>query len=114
METVESADGTAIAFSRSGDGPALVLVVGALSDRSATRSLTAWLAPSFTVYEYDRRGRGASGDASTYSTEREIEDLGAMIDEAGGSARVFGHSSGAVLALEAAARGMPVSMLAMS
>lgn len=112
METVRSADGTTIAFDRSGRGPALVLVPGALSDRSATAALAAALAPSFTVYGYDRRGRGASGDTAPYSLEREIEDLAAVLAEAGGSAMVFGHSSGAVLALEAASRGLPVSRLA--
>lgn len=112
METVRSADGTTIAFDRSGSGPALILVVGALRDRAATRALAALLAPRFTVYSYDRRGRGLSGDRAPYSVERELEDLGAVIAEARGSAFVFGHSSGAVLALEAAARGAAIARLA--
>lgn len=104
VETVQSADDTTIAFDRSGHGPALILVAGAFCDRSSTKSLAAALGSSFTVYEYDRRGRGDSGDAAAYSIEREVEDLRAVVDAAGGSAFVFGHSSGAALALEAAAR----------
>ena len=112
MQTVRSADGTAIAFDRSGAGPALILVVGALQERAATRALAAALAPHFTVYSYERRGRGSSGDTAPYSVDREIEDLGALVAEAGGSAFAFGHSSGAMLALEAAARGLAVTKLA--
>jgi pimeloyl-ACP methyl ester carboxylesterase len=111
-QRVRSADGTMIAFERVGQGPALVLVTGALTDRTVTRPLAAALAPRFTVYGYDRRGRGSSGDTAPYSVEREIEDLGAVIGVAGGSALVFGHSSGAVLALEAAARGLAITKLA--
>ncbi|HVB94233.1 MAG TPA: alpha/beta hydrolase [Acidimicrobiales bacterium] len=112
MEQTKSADGTTIAFDRSGEGPALILVSGALSDGSTGIPLADRLAPTFTVYRYDRRGRGSSGDTSPYAAEREIEDLGAVIAEAGGSARVFGHSSGAALALEAAARKLPIAKLA--
>jgi pimeloyl-ACP methyl ester carboxylesterase len=112
VNTVQSADGTAIAFDRSGDGPALILVVGAFSDRSPTKTLAAGLGPQFTVYEYDRRGRGDSGDTAPYSIEGEVGDLAAVVQAAGGSAFVFGHSSGAALALEAAARGVPVRRLA--
>ncbi|MGZ4637682.1 MAG: alpha/beta fold hydrolase [Actinomycetes bacterium] len=112
METVQSVDGTTIAFDRSGHGPALVLVVGAFSDRSSTKSLAAGLGAQFTVYEYDRRGRGDSDEKGPYTIEREVEDLVALIDVAGGSALVFGHSSGGALALEAAARGVPVARLA--
>jgi pimeloyl-ACP methyl ester carboxylesterase len=101
VETVISKDGTVIAFDQSGEGPALVLVTGATATRAATTTLAARLAPHFTVFAYDRRGRGDSGDTPPYAVEREIEDLEAMIDRAGGSAFVFGHSSGAVLALEA-------------
>lgn len=106
METVQSLDGTTIAFDRSGRGPALVLVVGAFCDRSSTESLAAGLDPRYTVYEYDRRGRGDSNEKGPYSIEREVEDLAALVEAAGGSAFVFGHSSGAALALEAAARGI--------
>jgi pimeloyl-ACP methyl ester carboxylesterase len=99
---VTSKDGTRIGFARSGAGPVLVLVGGALSDRSGLEPLAALLAEEFTVINYDRRGRGASGDTPPYAIAREVEDIEALIDAAGGSASVFGHSSGAVLALEAA------------
>lgn len=111
MDKVQSADGTAIAFNRRGSGPVLILLVGAFSDRSSTESLASGLAPDFTVYEYDRRGRGDSGDAAHYSIEREVEDLASVVEAAGGSAAVFGHSSGGALALEAAAAGVPVHKL---
>jgi pimeloyl-ACP methyl ester carboxylesterase len=112
MDTVSSPDGTAIAFDGTGNGPPLVLVVGAFCDRTTTRSLTKLLAPDFTVYEYDRRGRGASGDTAPYAVDREVEDLAAVASAAGTAPFVFGHSSGAVLALEAAARGVPMAKLA--
>jgi pimeloyl-ACP methyl ester carboxylesterase len=108
---VRSGDGTEIVFDRSGEGPPLVLVMGAFHDRSSTGALAAALADAFTVYEYDRRGRGESGDTSPYSVEREIEDLAAVINAAGEPVFVFGHSSGAALALEAAARGVPIRAL---
>lgn len=111
MDTVQSADGTAIAFDRSGSGPAVILIGGAFNDRSTVSGLAASLAPHFTVYAYDRRGRGASGDTAPFSVEREMEDLDALITEAGGSAAVFGHSSGGVLALEAASRGLRIGRL---
>jgi pimeloyl-ACP methyl ester carboxylesterase len=101
---VTSQDGTRIAFDRSGQGQALILVGGALSDRSGSAPLAEQLAPRFTVYSYDRRGRGDSGDTAPYVVEREIEDIDALITQAGGTAFVFGHSSGAVLSLEAASR----------
>jgi pimeloyl-ACP methyl ester carboxylesterase len=104
QSTATSKDGTRIAFDRSGDGPALILVGGALSERSAWAPVAKILAPRFTVVSYDRRGRGDSEDNAPYAVEREIEDLEALIDEAGGSAFVHGQSSGAVLALEATAR----------
>jgi pimeloyl-ACP methyl ester carboxylesterase len=110
MDTVASHDGTTIAFDRSGEGPSLVFVDGALADRSAGRSLAALLAPRFTVYSYDRRGRGDSTDTAPYAVEREVEDLDALIGEAGGSAMLVGGSSGGVLALEAA-RTLPVTKL---
>jgi pimeloyl-ACP methyl ester carboxylesterase len=102
MRTVTSKDGTRIAFDQAGQGPALILVAPAFATRSDQASVAAALAPYFTVFAYDRRGRGESGDTSPYAVEREIEDLDALIDEAGRSAFVFGHSSGAVLALDAA------------
>jgi pimeloyl-ACP methyl ester carboxylesterase len=113
MNTVTSSDGTTIAFDRSGEGPPLVLVGGALSDRGAAGSLAEALAPSFTVYAYDRRGRGDSGDTAPYTVAREVADLEAVVAEAGGSAFVFGHSSGAALALEAVAHDLPVTKLAL-
>jgi len=102
MRTVLSKDGTPIAFDQSGQGPALILVAGATATRLAEVSLATTLAPHFTVFAYDRRGRGDSGDTPPYAVEREVEDIDALISEAGGTAFVFGHSSGAVLALEAA------------
>lgn len=104
--TVVSADGTSIAFERSGTGPVLVLVAQALSDRRDNRRLAALLSKSFTVVNYDRRGRGASTDAGEWHLRSEVEDLEALIDAHGGTAALFGASSGAVLALDAAA-GLP-------
>jgi pimeloyl-ACP methyl ester carboxylesterase len=98
---VTSRDGTPIAFEQAGNGPAVILVASALSDRSDTRKLAALLATRFTVVNYDRRGRGASGDTRPYAVEREVEDIDALIEAVGGTASVFGSSSGAVLALEA-------------
>lgn len=99
---VTSKDGTAIAFDRSGEGPPIVLVGGALADRSAAAELAAQLAPHFTVVAFDRRGRGDSGDTAPYAVDREVEDIGALILDVGGQAFVLGHSSGAALALESA------------
>ncbi len=111
METVVSNDGTKIAFDRSGEGPALILVLGAFNDHTAGTGLAEALKSHFTVYNYDRRGKGESGDAPRYTVEREIEDLDALILRAGGRALVFGHSSGAVLALRAAAYGLDITKL---
>ena len=113
MRTVLSKDGTAIAFDQSGSGPAIILVGGALSERSAGVPLAALLAPHFTVISYDRRGRGDSGDTAPYAVEREIEDIAALIEAAGGSAYVYGMSSGAALALEAANHGLAIPKLAL-
>ena len=112
MRKVLSKDGTPIAFDQSGEGPPIILVVGAFNDRSTGAPLAAQLSEHFTVFNYDRRGRGASGDRTPYAIEREIEDLAALITEAGGSSSVFGYSSGAVLALKAAASGLAISRLA--
>src|SRR5213080_3695363 len=101
MGTVTSKDGTRISFDQSGGGPAIILVVGAFNDRATGATLAQSLERHFTVFNYDRRGRGESGDTAPYAIEREIEDLDALLTEAGGSAFVFGHSSGAALALEA-------------
>ncbi|WP_432247413.1 alpha/beta fold hydrolase [Streptomyces sanyensis] len=109
---VVSADGTEIAFEQSGRGPAVILVASALADRSDTTKLAALLAQHFTVVNYDRRGRGASGDARAYAPDREIEDIAALVEHVGGSASLFGSSSGAVLALRAAAAGVNLDRLA--
>jgi pimeloyl-ACP methyl ester carboxylesterase len=113
METVTSSDGTRIAFDRLGDGPPVVLVCGQSTTRSSNAALAALLAPDFTVLNYDRRGRGDSGDTLPYAVEREVEDIDALVSEAGGSASVFGVSSGAALALEAAASGLAIDKLAL-
>lgn len=108
--TVQSSDGTSIAYDSAGDGPALILVGGAFSYRryKSWVQLAELLAPRFRVISYDRRGRGDSGDAPEYAVDREIEDLDALVRAAGGSAHVFGMSSGGVLALRAAAAGVPI------
>src|SRR5215203_2112037 len=103
METVTSSDGTAIAFDRLGEGPPVILVCGASTDRMANAPLAELLAEHFSVFNYDRRSRGDSGDTPPYEVEREVEDLDAVIDAAGGSGFVYGTSSGGALALEAAA-----------
>ncbi len=113
MEKVRSKDGTEIAYDRIGDGPTLVLVGAAWNDRMSAVPLAQLLADEFGVYTYDRRGRGDSGDTAPYAVEREFEDLAAVIEAAGGSAYAFGVSSGAALALEATAAGVPISKLAM-
>jgi pimeloyl-ACP methyl ester carboxylesterase len=116
IKTLKSKDGTTIAFDRQGSGPALIVVDGAMSTRSdgSKPELARRLAQRFTVYTYDRRGRGDSGDTKPYAVEREIEDIDSLIDEAGGSAFLYGHSSGGCLALDAAvALGVKVKKLAM-
>jgi pimeloyl-ACP methyl ester carboxylesterase len=116
MNRITSKDGTKIAFDRSGKGAALILVGGAFQYRAIderTTQLASLLAQHFTVYNYDRRGRGDSTDTPLYAIEREIEDLDALINEAGGSAYVFGMSSGAVLALHAVAHGLTIKKLAL-
>ena len=106
MGNVRSADGMAIAFDRLGDGEPIIVVGGVLGDRSQQASLAVLLAERFTVFNFDRRGHGESGDTPPYETQREIEDLDALIKEAGGSAFVYGTSGCAILALEAAAGGL--------
>ncbi|MEC3975128.1 alpha/beta fold hydrolase [Amycolatopsis sp. H20-H5] len=115
MTDVTSRDGTKIAYSRAGEGPALVLVDGALNTRTfgPNPDLAKLLADHFTVYTYDRRGRGDSGDTAPYAIEREVEDVEAVIEAAGGSAYLYGISSGAALALEAATRLSSVKKLAL-
>ena len=113
---VISSDGTPISFKRFGSGPSLVLVGGAFNDANSPAAgapLAQLLSAAFTVYAYDRRGRGASGDGPAYAVAREIEDLAAIIAQAGGTAFVHGMSSGAVLALRAAAGGLAISKLSL-
>ncbi|WBQ08500.1 alpha/beta fold hydrolase [Kribbella sp. CA-293567] len=113
MPHVTSADGTKIGYDRlSEDGPALVLVGGGLDDGTENVPLGEWLADRFSVVNYRRRGRGDSGDTAPYAVEREMEDLAAVIEAAGGRAHVFAASSGGALALEAAAAGIPVDKIA--
>ena len=115
MERIQSSDGTSIAFDRSGEGPPVICVPGLFQHRAfdpGTVELAALLAARFTVFHYDRRGRGDSGDTPPYAVEREVEDIGALIDEAGGEAALYGMSSGGALALEATARGLAVTKLA--
>jgi pimeloyl-ACP methyl ester carboxylesterase len=107
-QTVRSADGTAIAYESFGEGPALVTVCGASCDRALMRPTAQALGEHFTTFVHDRRGRGDSGDTPPYAVEREIDDLAALIDRAGGRAHLYGHSSGAALALRAVAAGLPV------
>jgi alpha-beta hydrolase superfamily lysophospholipase len=113
MEKITSADGTPIAYDRLGDGSPVILVCGGSVDRMSNASLAALLAENHTVYNYDRRGRGDSGDAEVYAIEREFEDLDAIFTLAGGSAHLYGTSSGAALALLATASGRPVNRLAL-
>jgi pimeloyl-ACP methyl ester carboxylesterase len=114
MSSVRSKDGTTIGFERTGSGPPLIIVDGALCWRESgpARKLAAELADRFTVITYDRRGRGESGDTEPYSVQREVEDLQALIGEAGSPAHVLGISSGAVLAMEAVRAGAAIDTLA--
>lgn len=113
--SVTSSDGTRIAYDQLGEGPPLILVGGALNTRSfgPNGSLAPLLAEHFTVINYDRRGRDESGDTPPWTVEREVEDLDALIGAVGGSAHVYGISSGAALALEAARSGLTIDKLAL-
>jgi pimeloyl-ACP methyl ester carboxylesterase len=116
VNTLSSPDGTTIAYDKQGEGPALILVDGALTVHSSGSGseLAKLLAPHFTVYGFDRRGRGDSGDTLPYAVDREIDDIEALIDRAGGSAFLYGHSSGAPLAMRTAIRlASKVSKIAM-
>lgn len=114
MDNVTSKDGTIITYDRLGEGSAVILVCGGSVDRFSNTSLAELLSKHFTVYNYDRRGRNESGDTTPYAVEREIEDIAALVDAAGGSAYLYGASSGAALAMEAA-RQLPgkITKLAM-
>ncbi|ABX07928.1 alpha/beta hydrolase fold (plasmid) [Herpetosiphon aurantiacus DSM 785] len=109
MDFIQSSDGTRIAYEQAGTGPLLIVLGGAFNDRTVGIPLMEALAPTATVLTYDRRGRGASSDAPTYAIEREIADLAALIAHHGGTARVIGYSSGAILALRAVAAGLPIT-----
>lgn len=111
MPHLNSRDGTSIAYERKGAGPTVILVGGGLDDGSENAPLADELASRFTVINYARRGRGRSGDTPPYAVEREIEDLAALIAEAGGSAHLYGVSSGGMFAFEAAAAGLPIERL---
>ena len=113
METVTSEDGTRIAFDRLGEGPPVVLVGGGSVDRMSNAAIAQHLAGALTVLNYDRRGRGDSGDTQPYAIEREVEDIVAVMSTVEGSAHLWGTSSGAALALIAAERGVPVQRLAL-
>ena len=104
QKTAISRDGTLIAYEQSGKGPVLILVSAALADRSGNRRLGKYLSDRFTIINYDRRGRGASANKSPYATKKEVDDIEALVDASGGSAFLFGSSSGSVLALDAAER----------
>ena len=104
VATVKSKDGTKIAYEKVGTGPVVILVLGALNSRKSGASLAKLLASRFTVISYDRRGRGGSADTAPYAPQREVEDVAALIDEVGGPVYLYGHSSGAAIALEAAAK----------
>ncbi len=112
MTFVTSKDGTPIAYDRQGSGPAVVLVGGGLDDGSENAPLATELAEHFAVYNYARRGRGDSGDTPPYAVERETEDIEALVAEAGGSAHLYGVSSGGMFALEAAEAGLSIGRLA--
>lgn len=109
---VESADGTVIAFRRTGRGRPVVLVGGAFGTMETSAPLAALLAHRFSVVSYDRRGRGASGDTAPYAVAREVDDIAALLAAAGGTASAVGVSSGGALVLEAAAAGLPFESLA--
>jgi alpha-beta hydrolase superfamily lysophospholipase len=111
MDKVTSRDGTPIAFDRLGAGPPVIAVCGAMCDRALMRPTAEELAKHFTVFNYDRRGRGDSGDTTPYAVEREIEDIGTLIVEAAGTASVYGHSSGAGLVLHAVAHALPIGKI---
>lgn len=107
-----SRDGTSLAYESTGDGPAVILVSGAMSTGATVAPLAGPLSDRFKVVSYDRRGRGASGDTAPYAVDREVEDLAALIGAVGGEASLYGISSGGALVLHAAASGLPVRRVA--
>jgi pimeloyl-ACP methyl ester carboxylesterase len=113
MEKLTSSDGTPIAYTVAGDGPAIVFVTGAFNDHRTCLDLAAQLAGEYRTVLYDRRARGESGDTRPYAIAREVEDLAAVLEVAGGAATVFGFSSGGVLALRAATELPGITRLAL-
>ena len=111
MNTVTSADGTNIAYEQLGSGSPVIVVAGTNCDSTVARPIATALAEHHTVINYDRRGRGGSGDTAPYSVAKEIDDLRALLEQVGGSASAYGHSSGAGLVLTAAAHGLPFSRI---
>jgi pimeloyl-ACP methyl ester carboxylesterase len=114
VQHITSKDGTRIAYEIEGNGPHLIIIGGSLGDHRFYVPLAGDLAHQFTVYNFDRRGRGQSGDTKPYSVEREVEDVAALIDDAGKPALVYGHSAGAALALHAAAAGLSFAKLVLA
>jgi pimeloyl-ACP methyl ester carboxylesterase len=114
MQKITSKDGTEIAFEKSGEGPALIIVGGALADHQFYVPLAMELAKHFTVYNFDRRGRGQSGDTEPYVVEREVEDVGALISYAKEPVFMYGHSAGSALAIRAAVAGLEIAKLALA
>jgi pimeloyl-ACP methyl ester carboxylesterase len=114
MQTVTSKDSTKIAFEKSGEGPALIIVGGSLADHQFYAPLANELAKQFTVYNFDRRGRGQSGDTKPYAVEREVEDVGALIAYAKEPVFLYGHSAGSALAIRTAAAGLEIAKLALA
>ena len=114
MNLVTSKDGTKIAYERTGQGPALILIGGALGDHHFYSPLAHEFAKHFTVYNFDQRGHGQSGDTQPYSVEREVEDVDALLADAGEQAFVYGHSAGSALALRAAAAGLNIAKLVLA
>ncbi len=113
MRQVSSADGTTIAYELLGEGRPVIVVGGATCDRARMRGVSSALAEHFAVVNYDRRGRGDSGDTQPFAPEREVEDLAALIEAAGGRASLYGHSSGSAVVLRAVVAGLPVERFVM-
>ena len=114
MQYVRSADGTQIGYEKAGEGPPLIITGGALGDHRFYRALAAELAKGFRVYNLDRRGRGQSGDTQPYAVEREVEDIAALIADAGSPVFVYGHSAGSALVLRAAAARLDITKLVLA
>jgi pimeloyl-ACP methyl ester carboxylesterase len=114
MQHVVSRDGTRIAYEKTGSGPSLIITGGSLGDHRFYVPLARELARHFTVYNFDRRGRGQSGDTQPYSVDREVDDVAALIADAGRAVFVYGHSAGSALALRAAAAGLDIARLALA